>query len=96
MRTGEIRGAAAPELMKALFFSRVTWLMASATEEVGTSKIASTPSRSYHCRAIEAPTSGLFWWSAATISTFRPFSAALKSSTANRAAATEPSPEMSA
>jgi hypothetical protein len=36
----------APESMNALFFSRETWATASATEEVGTSKIASTPSRS--------------------------------------------------
>jgi hypothetical protein len=59
---------------------RVIWLIASATEEVGTSVITSTPSRSYHCRAMFDPTSGLFWWSAETISTLRPFSAALKSS----------------
>ena len=81
-----------PELMNALFFSLVICAMASATEEVGTSNTASTPSRSYHCRVIEAPTSGLFWWSAATTSTFNPCSSGLKSSTAMRAATTEPSP----
>src|SRR5918997_3756108 len=66
---------AAPELMKILFFSRVTWLTASATEEVGTSRITSTPSVSYHWRATLEPTSGLFWWSADTMSTLMPLSA---------------------
>ena len=87
---------AAPETRKALPFSRVTWLMASATDEVGTSTIASTLSTSYHCRAMLEPTSGLFWWSAEMISTFIPFFAAPKSSTAIFAAATPPGPEMSA
>ena len=54
---------AAPEFRKTLFFSRAMPLIASATEEVGTSTIASTP-WSYHWRAMLAPTSGLFWWSA--------------------------------
>jgi len=40
--------------------------------------------------------SALFWWSAEMISTFMPFSDALKSSTAIRAATTEPSPDRSA
>mgnify|MGYP007027443871 CR=1 FL=1 len=35
--------------------------------------ITSTLSASYHWRAIEEPTSGLFWWSAETISTFMRF-----------------------
>ena len=61
---------AAPVLMKALPFSRVTWLMAKATDEVGTSTMTSTPSVSYHLRAMLEPTSGLFWWSADTTSTF--------------------------
>ena len=55
---------AAPEFTNTLFFSFVTAAMASATEEVGTSSTISTPSRSYHLRAIFAPISGLFWWSA--------------------------------
>src|SRR6266850_2438344 len=87
---------AAPETMKALPFCLVTSLTASATEEVGTSKIASTLSTSYHWRAMLEPTSGLFWWSAEMISTFIPFLAAPKSSTAMRAATTEPGPAMSA
>ena len=85
----------APVSMKTRFFSFVTWLMASATEEVTPSMIMATPSRSYHWRARAAPTSGLFWWSAETISTASPCPAALKSSTAMRAATTEPSPLMS-
>ena len=87
---------AAPEMMKALPFSRVSWLMASATDEVGTSKIASTLSTSYQVRAMVEPTSGLFWWSAETTSTFMPLRAAPKSSTAMRAATTEPGPVTSA
>src|SRR4051812_50122929 len=86
---------AAPELMNALPLSRVSWLIASATPEFGTSKMASTLSTSYHWRATAEPTSALFWWSAETISTFMPFFAAPKSSTARRAAAAEPRPPMS-
>ena len=82
--------------MNALPLSRVIWLTASATPELGTSTIRSTLSASYHCRAICEPTSALFWWSAKTISTFRPFVAAPKSSTAMRAATTEPWPARSA
>ena len=54
-----------PLLMYRRFFSFATEFTASATDEVGTSMMTSTPSRSYHCRAMAAPTSGLFWWSAA-------------------------------
>src|SRR2546422_3356889 len=64
---------AAPETMNALPLSRVIWFTASATPELGTSKIASTLSTSYHWRAMLEPTSGLFWWSAERISTFMPF-----------------------
>ena len=63
---------AAVEFRKTLFFSFTTPFTASATEEVGTSTITSTPSRSNHCRAMLEPTSGLFWWSAAITSTERP------------------------
>ena len=56
---------AAPELRKTLLFSRVIWFTASATDEVGTSTMASTLSTSYQVRAMVEPTSGLFWWSAA-------------------------------
>ena len=86
----------APELMKILFFSRVISLTASAADEVGTSTITSTPSWSYHWRAMFEAMSGLFWWSAETISTLMPLAAASKSSTAIWAATTEPSPERSA
>src|SRR5918996_1289095 len=57
--------------------------------------MTSTLSTSNHCRAIAEPTSGLFWWSATTISTFMPFLAGPKSSTAMRAATTEPRPAAS-
>jgi hypothetical protein len=56
--------------------SRVIWFTASATPELGTSTITSTFSASYHWRAIWEPTSGLFWWSANTISTLSPLAAA--------------------
>jgi hypothetical protein len=88
---GEV-GRAAPELSITLFFSLVIWLTASATDEVGTSTITSTLSVSNHLRAMLEPMSGLFWWSAETISTFMPFFSAPKSSTAILAAITEPSP----
>src|ERR687897_954652 len=55
---------AADEITSAFFLSRVIWLTASATPEFGTSRIMSTLSASYHCRAICEPTSALFWWSA--------------------------------
>ena len=57
-----VRSDVAPvETMNALFFSRVTWFTASTTEDVGTSRIRSTLSTSYHWRAMLEPTSGLFW-----------------------------------
>jgi hypothetical protein len=86
----------APEMRNTPLFSAVMSATASATDEVGTSTMASTPSASYHSRATLLPTSGLFWWSAETISTFSPLSAAPKSSTAMRVATTEPSPDRSA
>src|SRR5512147_844099 len=58
-----------PTARNALPFSFVMPLTASATPELGVSTITSTLSASYHCRAIALPTSGLFWWSADTIST---------------------------
>ena len=58
---GPVRSeVAAPDTRNTLFFSRVTSLTASATLDVGTSTITSTPSTSNHCRAILEPTSGLF------------------------------------
>src|SRR2546425_11828741 len=47
---------AAEETMNALPLSRVIWLTASATPELGTSRIRSTFSASYHWRAICEPT----------------------------------------
>src|SRR5215510_15444268 len=58
---------AAPDTSRALPLSRVIWLTARATPELGTSTITSTLSTSYHCRAMAEPTSGLFWWSAEMI-----------------------------
>src|ERR1700733_9453997 len=58
----------ADALSISLSFSLATCATASAAEEVGTSAATSTP-LSNHCRAIEAATSGLFWWSALIIST---------------------------
>ena len=74
------------------FFSRDRPWTASATDEVVNSMIASTPSRSYHCRAMPEAMSGLFWWSAARISIGTPSTLPPKSSTAIRAASTEPWP----
>ena len=85
-----------PETRNTLFFSRGISLTARATEEVVTSKMASTPSWSYHLRAMEEPTSGLFWWSAPITSTLKPGFLAMNSSAAICAATTEPGPEMSA
>src|SRR5689334_16288952 len=87
---------AAPDTTNTLFFSFVTSLTASATPELGTSTIMSTPSASYHLRAIADPTSGLLRWSPETTSTLRLLSFAMKSSTAIFAAITEPGPPMSA
>src|SRR6266581_2978558 len=67
---------AADETMNALPLSRVIWLTASATPELGTSMIMSTFSASYHWRAICEPTSALFWWSAKMSSTFNPLAPA--------------------
>ena len=71
----------------------ISWT-ARATAEFGTSTIACTPSL-IHCRAIAAPTSGLFWWSAEISCTGRPATAAPASATAIRAASTEPDPVLS-
>src|SRR5713226_6096220 len=63
---------AAEETMNALPLSRVIWLTASATPELGTSRMRSTFSASYHWRASWEPTSALFWRPASTLSTLRP------------------------
>ena len=57
-----------PEFSKTLFLSLVMALTARPIEDVGTSRMASTLSTSYHCRAMLEPTFGLFWWSANTTS----------------------------
>ena len=54
--------------------------------------IASTCPASSHSRAMDEPTSALFWWSADTISTGMPRMVPPTSSTAIFAASTEPSP----
>ena len=79
-----------------MFLSFTTCATASATEEVGTSTITSTPSTSIHWRTMLEPTSGLFWWSAKITSMlaspiFPPISSA-----AIFAAVTEPCPARSA
>src|SRR5262245_36023157 len=58
--------------------------------------MTSTLSTSIQVRTMLEPTSGLFWWSALRISTLSPLAAASKSSTARRAATTEPGPVRSA
>src|SRR2546427_11749225 len=83
---------AAEETMNALPLSRVIWLTASATPELGTSRMRSTFSASYHWRAGWEPPSALFWGSANTISTFRPLAAGPSSSTPLRAAPPPPPP----
>src|SRR5262249_17957621 len=93
---------AAPDTRNALPFSRVTWLIASATDEVGTSTMTSTPSTSYHCRAMLEPTSGLsersrglVRWAGETRRTWGPLGPWGKPWTRMRPAATEPAPPMS-
>jgi hypothetical protein len=63
---------AAPVTMSIFFFSLDRPWTASATDEVVSSMMESTFSVSYHWRAMLAATSGLFWWSALTISTGTP------------------------
>jgi hypothetical protein len=55
------RVVAGPDIRNGTFLSREISCTASATAELGTSAMASTPSRSIHCRVTEAPTSALFW-----------------------------------
>ena len=52
---------AGPTARNTLFLSRMSSLTASATDEVGTSAMASTLSTSNHWRAMLKPISGLFW-----------------------------------
>src|SRR3954469_21559059 len=86
----------APESRNTLFLLLVTSLTASATDEVGTSTMTSTPLVSYHSRAMLEPMSGLFWWSAEITSIGRPATLPPRSSTAICAASSEPLPPMSA
>ena len=64
--------------------------------EVGTSMIASTPSRSNQLRAICSPVSTRFCGSATTISTRMPGLSRVKSSIARRTPVTEPGPVLPA
>ena len=80
-------------LMCSLLRALATPATARPTEEVGTSMITSTPSRSNHWLASWAPRSGLFWWSALMTSTLKPLEA--NSSTAICTAATEEVPPVS-
>src|SRR5437868_409643 len=59
------------------------------------STIRSTPCFSYHARATVDATSGLFWWSAETISLFLPPTVPPKPCPAIRAASTDPAPVLS-
>ncbi len=86
--------AAAPETRNTRLVSRAISVTASATDEVGTSTITSTSSTSIHWRTMLEPMSALFWWSADSTSTLAPMSPT--SSTAMRAASTEPCPARSA
>ena len=95
-QAGPVRSAeAAPLFRWTLFFSRTSPFTAMAMALLFTSRMASTPSRSNHCRATFMPTSGLFWWSAWRISTVRPRAAAPKSCAACRASTTQFGPLMS-
>jgi hypothetical protein len=69
---------------------------ASATEELSKPMAISTRSASNQRRAIAAPMSALFWWSATAISTGLPSTVPPASSTAMRAAIAEPGPPRSA
>jgi len=72
LHCGPVRSAVAADVFRQTrFFSRVTPETASATALLGTSTIMSTPSRSSHCRDNETPTSGRFWWSATSTSTWK-------------------------
>ena len=84
-----MREVAAPTTMSIFFFSLDSSCIASATDEVVSSVIMSTPSTSYQRRAIEVARSGLFWWSAETTSIFWPSTSPPKSSIAILAASNE-------
>ena len=87
---------AAPVTMSIFFFSWESPCTARATEEVVSSMIVSTCSVSYHSRAMFEAMSGLFWWSAETISIGASSTLPPKSSAAIFAASTEPVPPKSA
>ena len=82
--------------MLIFFFSFERPCTASATDEVVSSMMASTLSTSYHLRAIVSAVSGLFWWSAVTISIGAPSTLPPKSSAAILAASTDHLPPKSA
>ena len=84
-----MREVAAPTTMSIFFFSFDSSCTASATDDVVNSVIMSTFSVSYQRRAMAPARSGLFWWSAVTISIFWPSTLPPKSSTAIWAASSE-------
>ena len=82
-----------PEIKTILLSGFAISTTANPTAEFVRSAITSTRSISNHCRAIAAPMSGLFWWSAAIISMRFPSIVQSNSSEAMRAASTEPGPD---
>ena len=80
----DARGRGADHDVDLLLLAWTSSCTASATDEVVSSVIMSTPSASYQRRAIEVARSGLFWWSAVTISIFWPSTSPPKSSIAIR------------
>src|ERR1700709_1248173 len=85
-----------PVTISILFLDSATLETASATPELMTSVIRSTPPVSYHWRAIPEAMSGLFWWSADTSSTLNGgLACSTKSSTAICAGVRAPAPARS-
>ena len=87
---------AAPTAMKGFFFSAATFAMARFVPELVPPISMSRPWVSNHSRALVAATSGLFWWSAETSSTFLPLMAPPMSWIAILMASMPPWPSMSA
>ena len=78
------------------FFSAATLAIASAVPELVPPTSMSMPCWSNHSRAFAAATSGLFWWSATSTSTFLPLTAPPMSATACRIISAPAGPSMSA
>jgi hypothetical protein len=90
--SGEMTPENATILLRDFAISRI----ARATDEPAPSKMASTPSLSYHFLAMLAPTSGFYMWPATTSLTDLPSAFQPKSSIASSAAATDPLPVIAA